>query len=422
MLITLVEVDNYKRLEHVRIEPEADRVLLLIGGKNAQGKTSTMDALSAAFGGKTAVASDPVRHGADEAEIFVELDGGKLSIKRVIKPDGAGALEVREEGVKVRSPQALLDKIIGERFLDPLDFLRKPPKDQRALLLTLVAGADRLAELDRKRLRAFDKRTEVARDLKKAEAQLEGTSEVKPGKAIDVAALTLESSRISDALRERATVVHAEELAAQRARAANAEVEKLRRLLADAEAASKSADEAWLDAQAKVSALPPADEKRREEILFELRRAQDHNAKVDAAARAQEQRKTLAAEIESHRKAVVECETVIARVDERKREILASTPLPVDGLGFTDDEVTLNGVPLSQASGAERLRVALGLAIAASPTVRDVWVRDGALLDEDSLAAIEQLAAAAGARCWIERVGTSDTGAIVIHDGKVVEP
>jgi DNA repair exonuclease SbcCD ATPase subunit len=37
---------------HVEITPDADRVLILIGGKNAQGKSSLLDALTVAFGGK----------------------------------------------------------------------------------------------------------------------------------------------------------------------------------------------------------------------------------------------------------------------------------------------------------------------------------------------------------------------------------
>ena len=40
----------------------------------------------------------------------------------------------------------------------------------------------------------------------------------------------------------------------------------------------------------------------------------------------------------------------------------------------------LGGVPFGQASQAERLRCALAIAMRQSPRLRDVWVRDGALL------------------------------------------
>jgi hypothetical protein len=89
---------------------------------------------------------------------------------------------------------------------------------------------------------------------------------------------------------------------------------------------------------------------------------------------------------------------VIETIDARKAEILGAAKLPVDGLSIDDEGITLNSVPFAQASGAERLRVALGLAIAASPELGDVWIRDGALLDEESLELVAKHAAAAKKR------------------------
>jgi hypothetical protein len=57
--------------------------------------------------------------------------------------------------------------------------------------------------------------------------------------------------------------------------------------------------------------------------------------------------------------------------------------------------------------------------MAASPGLDDVWIRDGALLDDDSLQLLAEEADKAGKRCWVERVGDRDPGAIVIQDGRV---
>jgi recombinational DNA repair ATPase RecF len=106
--ITAAHITNFKRIKDVELRPDADRALILIGGKNAQGKSSILDALTAAFGGKKAEPQDPIRHGADAAEIRVELDGGELSIRRVINGEGS-LLEVRDRMGAIKSPQAILD-------------------------------------------------------------------------------------------------------------------------------------------------------------------------------------------------------------------------------------------------------------------------------------------------------------------------
>jgi hypothetical protein len=109
----------------------------------------------------------------------------------------------------------------------------------------------------------------------------------------------------------------------------------------------------------------------------------------------------------------------LEKLEEQKLALLAKAALPVEGLGVASDGLTLNDVPFAQASAAERLRVALALAMAASPALDDVWIRDGALLDDDSLQLIADQATKAGKRCWVERVGDRDPGAIVIQDGSV---
>ena len=59
MRITAIAITNFKRIKDVAITPGADRTIILLGGKNRQGKSSTLDALTAAFGGKKTLPSDP---------------------------------------------------------------------------------------------------------------------------------------------------------------------------------------------------------------------------------------------------------------------------------------------------------------------------------------------------------------------------
>jgi DNA repair ATPase RecN len=435
--ISAIRIRDFKRIKEISIEPEADRSLLLLGGANGQGKSSTLDALSAAFGGKKAQPTDPVRHGAESAQIVVELDGGDISITRDIAPDGSSQLEVRDRMGARKSPQTVLDKLISGRFLDPMQFMALPAKEQRAQLMRMIPDAERIAGLDEKREKAFDRRTEVGRDLTKAEGELARLPDVEVGTPIDIAALLAESKQLAEQQRQLAELKSARESCErvtsqikQNLGSVKTEIARLRARLneLDAESAQLEADATDAEAReaeatSKVDAAIgdwDATAEHRAQIETDLTRAAEHNKAISVAEAQARRRTDVVAEVDKLRTEKETLTKLLATIDERKASILAAAQLPVPGLGVTDDGIELAGVPFTQASGAEKMRVALALAIAASPNLDDIWVRDAALLDEESLAAVEEQAKAAGKRCWLERVGDRDPGVIVIRDGKVL--
>lgn len=443
MKITAARIQNFKRIQDVSITPGADRTLILIGGKNRQGKSSTLDALTAALGGKRAQPAEPVRRGADEASIDIELDGGDLTIRRVIHADGESQLEVRDRMGALKAPQAMLDKLVGARFLDPIQFLQLPAKEQRAQLMRMIEGADRIAGLNEKRDRAFSKRTEVNRDRTKAVGELARLPAVEVGTSVDVAALSAKRTQLSeqqrasdeaarlaaDAHREMVLAVQAANMNEDRIVELQKQIEKLQAELERAIArrsalkASREMREAEA-ASAKVAADAASAEAaqiaaRAAQIDAEIAAAGEQNRKVIQAEAHMKRRAEASETVEKLTKEHEELTRVIETIDARKAEILSAAKLPVEGLSVDDDGITLGGVSFAQASGAEKLRVALALAIAASPGLADVWIRDGALLDEESLALVEEHAKETGHCVWVERVGTSDPGVIVIADGKV---
>ena len=91
----------------------------------------------------------------------------------------------------------------------------------------------------------------------------------------------------------------------------------------------------------------------------------------------------------------------------------------MDGLGFDEDGVTYQGVPFSQASAAEQIRVSLAMAMALNPKLRVIRILDGSLLDADNLALIAEMATVSDYQVWIERVGDGDGIGVVIDDGAV---
>jgi hypothetical protein len=443
--ITAVHIHDFKRIESVEITPPADASLILLAGNNGAGKTSVLDALTAALRGPKALPAEPIRRGAKAAEIVVEFDGGALSIQRVINSKGAH-LEIRNtDGVVKASPQTMLDKLIGSRTLDPLDFLQKKPPEQLAQLMKLIPDAARIEELNAKRESQFNRRREIGAKQKDAAGELERLREVKlvEGETIDVAALAAESAKLqavqhegNKLMLEATSAKGAVEIAESNVRrkseqlaGIHAHIERLRKEAAELDAVieTESADleakrtvaaKSWqkaVDAKDAWVALQP----RRDEIDEQLAKADAHNRALyesRAHAKRLQEAEAAAKTLDEH---YADCTSNIEKIDERKKQILSAAKLPVPELAVTEDEVLFGGVPFAQASGAERLRVSVALAIAGSPNLDDIWVRDAAIVDDAGVKLIADLAQAAGKRVWLEVIRSTDPGAVIIHDGKV---
>jgi hypothetical protein len=112
----------------------------------------------------------------------------------------------------------------------------------------------------------------------------------------------------------------------------------------------------------------------------------------------------------------------MAQRNALKEEAISKAAMPVEGLAFGDGIVLLNGVPFDQASDAEQLRASIAIAMAANPKLKIVRVRDGSLLDDQSMAILAEMATERDFQIWIETVASGRPGAIVIEDGHLAEP
>ena len=433
MKIVRLEAENVKRLVAVSIKP--DGTLCVIGGRNGQGKSSLLDAIEMALGGKDHVPEMPVRKG--EATARVVCDLGDIIVTRTFKADGHTSLVVsNREGARFPSPQSMLDKLVGQLSFDPIAFARMAPREQRETLRELV-GLD-FSGLDAKRAGLFEERTAINRATKVLEARLQAMPEHPDAPAEPVVVADLvdeleaakamhaeadESARAADEWRrDIATHEQRVEAAKKRSGAIRLQIEELQaqlsashdeinreeQLLADQRAGTLKASAAAAEARSKLPDLAPIREK--------IAAAEGVNAKVRANAARQE----LALEAGA---AVAEAEKLtnaIEQIDFEKGEALAGAAFPVPGLSFDESGVLLNGVPFSQASSAEQLRVSVAMGLAANPRLRVLLIRDGSLLDEDSLRLVAEMAAEADAQVWLERVSDDGVGcSVVIEDGAV---
>ena len=402
MKIVSLTAENVKRLKAVEITPDGN--VVTITGRNAQGKTSVLDAIWLALGGGPAQkgTSKPIRDGEDHASVTLDL--GDVVVTRTWKGDKTALTVTAADGAKYSSPQGVLDALVGRLSFDPLEFTRLSARDQKAALLDLVDLGVDLDALDADRKRFFDERTEVGRQGKAIGAVV--VDESLPTEPVSATAILSQIREAQDAERR------ASEARLRVARASDS----VSRLTAQIAALTEDLDRTALDhvqAVSIVAALPPLpDIATLESDLATVEQTNDA-IRSNNEARAQSERKAaLRAEYDA-------LTAKVASVDQAKADALAGATFPIDGLAFDESGVTYQGVPFSQASSAEQIRVSLAMAMSLNPKLRVIRILDGSLLDADNLALITEAAVAADYQVWIERVSDPSETAVVIEDGEV---
>lgn len=423
--IVRLAASNIKRLKAVEIVPEGD--LVVIAGKNDQGKTSVLDAISYAIAGKDAICERPIREGASKAQVICDLQ--EIVVTRKFTASGGTTLTVTAaDGTPLKSPQAILDSLCSQVAFDPLSFVRLKAAEQKETLRKLV-GLDFTA-LDMERRETYDRRTVANRELASAEAKL-GALPLIPGAPADEVKVSdlmaelesvrnhnAENQKVKAALDQRQT-----DLVDANAGAKEAEsiVESLKKQLIEAQTSLEQANQAVKDAyerrqeaEQRVTALVWKDE---QPIKARMEELDTLNAKV----RQNRRHKELAAEVASKREAVDQLTNRIEAIDQEKTDKLTGAKFPLPGLSFDDTGVLLNGVPFSQGSQARQLQAAVAIGLALNPRLRVITIKDASLLDEDSMKLMGEIAAKNDAQIWLEVVGESSKASVIIEDGKVKE-
>ena len=425
MKIVSLAAENFKRLRAIMIRPDGSTVI--VGGKNGAGKSSALDAIRAALGGKKHCPEEPVRRGAKKAQIVLESE--ELTVTRTFSKKGTQLEVTAKDGTIFASPQAMLDKLVGSLSFDPLEFSRMKPPAQSEVVRRLV-GLD-FSELDEKRANLYADRTMAGRDLKTAVALLD-TLPIVEAPELEVSV----TDAMEELTRRRAVNnLNAEHRAdLESLRASDAYITKdLKRRRDDLEEYIEDRDAGIIARNKEISELESGQKEQRDkgkrvadlvaglkdentsEIESVIEGAEETNRKVRAVA----ERKQAEGQHDKLAAAVVIINRKIESIDEEKAEAIQSAEYPIDGLQVTDDGVELNDLPFEQASSAEQLRCSVGMGLALNPKLKVLLVKDGSLLDEDSLKLIAEMATAADAQVWIERVGKGDECTVIIEDGSI---
>ena len=110
--LTIVEfrAENIKRLKAVTIRPDPEQPVVVLTGRNRQGKTSVLDTIWMALGGQAAIPPKPIRAGEDQG--CGRLDLGEFVVERRITEKGAYLKVTNRDGFEPKKVQSFLCHLI----------------------------------------------------------------------------------------------------------------------------------------------------------------------------------------------------------------------------------------------------------------------------------------------------------------------
>jgi len=416
MKIINLQSENVKRLKAVEITPQGN--IVVIGGENAQGKTSVLDSIFMALGGKSSIPKEPIHRGEDSAMIRLELDD--LIVTRSFTPTSTYLKVENKEGASFKSPQSMLDKLVGKLSFDPMDFLRMKPKEQHQTLKDIV-GLD-FTELDTQRQTIYDQRRDLNRDIDK----MKGTIALKdfppdtPDEPIDVDHLMhqAQEARLLNANNEsqRRQLVVVKDGWVEIAGKIDKKNAELKAIKADLLVLRDELEVIRVNGEVLDKEVKELKDVDLEPIDTKIRNSNE----INIAVRNKQEKALFKEELKEQTKQAKALTDQISEIDQQKETALKEAEFPVPGLSFDESGVTYNGIPFDQASGMEQTKISLGMGIALNPELRVLLVREASVITPKSLEAIAEFAKEKDVQLWLEDCrATDEQASVIIEDGMI---
>jgi len=427
-----LEAENIKALKAVKLGLKGHS-LVIVGGNNAQGKTSLLDSIAIALGGKKQEPEEVIRRGENHGRIVLDLDEAyplcgdtpiELKVTVVFtKKAGRKLILEGKDGSTFRSPQEIFDRFINRLTFDPLEFVRLD-KEKQVGIVREMSGID-FTQLDQEYQVLYDERRDLNRDLKGAEGavaqSISGTEDLQL-KPVDVPSLIAQRDQIQEGnAKNNDRMRKIEQLKKDlqlKAWTKNDIIEQIQTLQSKLEVVEKEISEMERKEKEWEGLSKSLVWHKTDEIDLQISQAQEINSLIEKKKFRDEQ----LTKVTAIRKQVADIEGNMESIKEQKARMLSQAHYPVPGFRIDADGCLLyNDLPFSQASSMQQIDVAIDMALAINPHLKLALVREGSIIDLDNLKRIHQKVEAMGGKLIMERTGKGDEMSVIIEEGEIIE-
>jgi hypothetical protein len=436
MHIKQIEVINFKNIREFKADFQTGGIYL-VTGENDIGKSHLIQAILTLLTGTRS--DNNLTLGEKNGQIKMDVDDGKGGIWEVqlkySEANPRGTLTIGKEGDPFTSDKlTALQQIFNYTDFDAGEFLLwGKTADGRKRQVEVVKNLlpkdvlQRMNELDQAIAVEYTQRTEHNRDVKTLETairQLAVTDEMRKTytKKMDPVAI---SKKL-----QKATDLKADIDAGQKAievREANvtisetgiAEYQEQIRILENKISIGKTYLQGEKDAALEYRTQVQKDKETLAgidvtKLTQEIKSANEHNEKCDLVIRWSETKKSYDTAVAL----AAASDEKIKKDREEKEDLIANiAKLPVAGLDFTEDGLTLHGVPFlpGEISSSQEMEVAVRLIIASNPKTKVFKMMHGESMGSAKFQALVEFAKKHGYQGFIEvvKAGQND---LIVHE------
>jgi AAA15 family ATPase/GTPase len=429
--IISAEIKNFKNISARHIDFAGKS--MIIAGKNEAGKSSIIQAIMSPLDSKY-IPPKPIKNGESNAEIELEIEGElngqyvKYTLACYFSQENQKGRVVLfdESGAKMSGGKAIIESLVGNIGFDIMSFIKKGKTDsgkpsqagireQIEILTQLMPmeGVTKLHELDMEYNEKYAERTSVNKEIDFLKAKLKHDFSQEE---LDV----YETDRSEELAVKKASLTQISESVekwndASRKKADN--LENLKVIPLDIAEYKNQIKE--LEAKIKQAEFDLKHEQERKvkiDNFFakypEKPSVQSLSEEIESLSNHQENRKKVLELYDIQKKSIAEqekSETITERlkvIKKEKEEVFASYPLPVKGLTFDEEGISYDGLPLhdEQINTAKLIEIGLKIGMAMNPNLRVMIIKDGSLLDKETLNKIINIADKRGYYLLIEVV------------------